>query len=157
MSEVRVKPRRHLRHEIYSLLAVLALPAVFVTVFPFEAVGFRAAGARGRVVDAPASCAFVRLSAQEEHQALVASRSSWRVGTAEVRGMRAELAGSKLPDNTLSAVEPRRRPRTVRTAVVPYGAKLLPPTLAAPPPAPIEPERAAKERAFPRSELLKIN
>ena len=157
MSELKVRPKRHLRHEFYSLLAVMVLPLVIAAAFPFKAIGFRAGSVTGRgKAPVEASCAFVRLGAAEEHAALVASRSSWRVGTAAIRGLRTDLANGKLPEDVLSPVAPDRIWPAASVEIVSHGALLLPPSHAAPEPKAIPAEPVSRETTFPRNELLKI-
>lgn len=158
MSEQLARPRRPLRYEIYSLVAVMAIPLALALCFPYSAIGF---DPTPEPAPRRAACAFVTLSSDAETDILAEARAAWKVSSARVRRMRADLSLSDLPDDDARAVADivdRRRyplPGPVRFDVTP-----LPPTLAAPPPEKIAADPAAAEDetlAFPRKELLKID
>lgn len=158
MNASLTKPRRPLRYEFYSLAAVMAVPLALALCFPYDAVR------RASVAEIPPArpaCVFVTLTPDEESDILAAARAAWKVSSAGVRRLRADLSLAELPDDAASAVADiadRRRyphPPAVRFADSP-----LPPTLAAPPPERIAADPAVAEEdalAFPRKELLKID
>ncbi|MGN0855742.1 MAG: hypothetical protein ACI4R9_09530 [Kiritimatiellia bacterium] len=157
MNKVRPKPRKALRHEFYSLVAVMAVPLALIVSFPYAAIGFIPAAP----TETPrAACAFVTLRPDEETDILAAARAAWKVSADRVRRMRADLSLAEIPDDTASAladIADRRRPPPagpIRFDVLP-----LPPSCAAPPPAKIPADSADAEGVptFPRSELLTID
>lgn len=156
MSEFRAKPKRRLRHEIYSLLLMISIPLALAAVFPYEAIGFRVSEA---TPDPAPSCAFVTLTADEERQALIAARAAWQVNTEDVRGLRADLSVGELPATPMVRVLQKRVPggaAAVRATV--YEPSVLPPTAAAVAPADLPPDgEGRKSPAFSRDELLKVN
>ncbi len=157
MSGFRTKPRRPLRYELYSLASVAAIPVALFLIFPFEAVGFRAAPDG---VPSPASCAFVALTEEEAARAVSNARAAWRVNAEGVRSLHADLSVAAMPEEPHGAVmtaaerEPLPRPR-----IVSYEADPLPPTMAADAPGRIPAEEASPDDglAFPRTDLLKLD
>ena len=146
----------NLRQELVSILTVLLVPTALVLVFPYEAIGFRPAKRPPR---ARASSAFVVLSGAEQEVAMRSAKASWQVDSAGARRLRADLAVGELPDDpspvSLDAVI---RPTRSSVSVIDCGPAAYPRSLAAPAPAPIagdgKPE--AREPAFPKSDLLKL-
>lgn len=157
MSRYRPKPRRQLRNDVYSLLLLLAVPAALLPVFPFSAVGYEAAS--GDFGSASADCAFVRLDDRAERAALAAARAAWQHGSGNVRSLRADISAGALPDAPAVDVIRERTRRAYSPGSGLYRPSLLPPTLAAPPPARIAVETggAPEAEAFPREELLKLD
>ncbi len=157
MNRPLVRPRRLLRHELYSLASVLAIPIAFLVVFPTEAIAFRPSPDREAE---PASCAFVTLSDDEIAQAVSDARAAWRVGTEGVRKLRVDLSVETMPEEphstVMSADEREPVPRATRLH---YDAPPFPPTLAAPRPDRIAQERKSLDDAlpFPRADLLKLD
>ena len=158
MSMRATRPRRPLRYEFYSLAAVLAVPLALAACFPYAALGLTPAS---DPEPCRAACAFVTLTPDEETDILAAARAAWKVSSAGVRRMRADLSLSELPEDSACAIadiEDRQRypmPGGVRFVFSP-----LPSSLAAPPPEkiPADPAVAAEDLlAFPRKELLKID
>ena len=92
-----MRPRT--KHEILSILMVIALPVAMTAVFPYEAIGFRA---RKTAAPAGVHAAFVLLSDDEEAAALKSARASWRVSVSDIRA--AELQIETLPERPISAV-----------------------------------------------------
>jgi len=157
MSEWRPRPLCSLRHEAISLLEIAVIPVAIAFVFPYEAVGFRA---EKRAQESRPSCAFVVLSEEEERVALAAARTSWQVGAKGVKGLRPDISSGELPPVPLRLVMPTRPMRDTSAAPVEYTPNMLPPTVAAPPPATIAPDAAADpvaKQAFSKEELLKID
>ena len=157
MSEWRPRPLRSLRHEAISLLEVAVIPVAIAFVFPYEAVGFRA---EKRLQESGPSCAFVVLSEAEERVALAAARTSWQVGAKGVQRLRTDISSGELPPAPIRLVMPTRPKRGTSAAPAEYAPNMLPPTVAAPPPAAIAPDAVpdhAAKQAFSREELLKID
>lgn len=157
MSEWRPRPLRSLRHEAISLLEVAVIPVAIAFVFPYEAVGFHA---DKRNQESGPSCAFVVLSEAEERVALAAARTSWQVGAKGVQRLRTDISSGELPPAPIRLVMPTRPKRGTSAAPAEYAPNMLPPTVAAPPPAAIAPDAGsdhAAKQAFSREELLKID
>ena len=157
MSEWRPRPLRSLRHEAISLLEVAVIPVAIAFVFPYEAVGFHA---DKRNQESGPSCAFVVLSEEEERVALAAARTSWQVGAKGVQRLRTDISSGELPPAPIRLVMPTRPKRGTSAAPAEYAPNMLPPTVAAPPPAAIAPDTVpdhASKQAFSREELLKID
>lgn len=157
MSEWRPRPLRSLRHEAISLLEVAVIPVAIAFVFPYEAVGFHA---DKRNQESGPSCAFVVLSEEEERVALAAARTSWQVGAKGVQRLRTDISSGELPPAPIRLVMPTRPKRGTSAAPAEYAPNMLPPTVAAPPPAAIAPDAVpdhASKQAFSREELLKID
>ncbi len=157
MSGWRPRPLRSLRHEAISLAEVAVIPIAVAMAFPYDAVGFRA---EERARDSRPSCAFVTLSEEEERVALAAARTSWQVGAKGIRGLRTDISSGELPPAPMRLVMPERLQGGTPTAPAEYTPNALPPTVAAPPPAAIEPEESddpTAKQAFSREELLKID
>ena len=159
MTGGRLKPKRPLRNEVYSLAGVLALPLALLFVFPYCGIGYRS------VADRPApvpGCAFVTLTEEEERTAVEATRSSWRMRNAGVRDLVTDLGVEAIPETVPGAVmDIGGRSRLPPAGSVESGLKPLPRTLAAPKAARlVQPKPAADADAtlaFPRRELLKID
>lgn len=157
MSEWRPRPLRSLRHEAISLLEVAVIPVAIAFVFPYEAVGFHA---DKRNQESGPSCAFVVLSEEEERVALAAARTSWQVGAKGVQRLRTDISSGELPPAPIRLVMPTRPKRGTSAAPAEYTPNMLPPTVAAPPPAAIAPDAVpdhASKQAFSREELLRID
>jgi hypothetical protein len=159
VSAVAAKPRRSLRNELFSLVAVLSVPAAIVAVFPHGAVGFVAEEDPG---PSAATCAFVKLTEDQVASATENAHAAWRVSAEGVRRLRSDLSVTTLPEERPCAVmdiasrTPLAAPGRESYATVP-----LPPTLAAPKPARIGKGKAerspAADAVFPRSELLSLD
>ena len=155
MSKWRPRPLRSLRHEAISLLEIAVIPAAIAFVFPYEAVGFRAAK---HEQESGPSCSFVVLSEAEERVALAAARTSWQVGAKGVKALRTDISSGELPPEPIRLVMPTRPKSDEVFAPVEYVPNALPTTVAAPAPATIAPEEAVEQKqAFSREELLKID
>lgn len=150
------RPRRPLKNEVYSFALALVAPVALVCAFPYRAASLADARAER---PAAASCAVVFLTEDEAVAAIEAARMSWRPGVEDVRRLQADLTLSTVPDEPFSPVvsvdgrERAPRPGPVRCLVPP-----LPPTAAAPAPAPLPRDgtRATEAPAFPRSEFLNM-
>lgn len=156
MKSRRFEPRRPLRNEIYSLVAVLAVPFLIGLVFPYES--FNRQPAPDAVPKDP-SCAFVYLTADEESSAMTASRTAWKVDMAGTRGLHADLSVSEIPEEEardvmdVSERRPFPSPGVIRLPYTP-----LPPTMAAGKAERLAPVETGDDGvAFPRSELLKLD
>lgn len=157
MSAYRPKPRRHLRHDVCTLLLLLAVPAAILLVFPYPAVGLDPAAGHEYVSEP--SCAFIRLDDRAERYALGVARVSWRSGGEGTLSHRPDLSVRALPPAPMTEVI-RARSRSSREAVRVFGYEppLMPPTLAAGAPSAIPASGSASTvgPAFPREELLKL-
>ena len=149
---------RSIRQEVLSVAAVLAVPAALMAIFPYGAVGFKAIP--GRMASKP-SAAFVRLTAEEEAEALKAAKTSWQADSASDRGMRAYLPLGELPEDGPSGPILGGGVWTgLRSASAPveYGAPTWSPSSAANKPGKIEiGEENRPAPAFSREELLKMD
>ena len=159
MTRGRLKPRRPLRNEVYSLAGVLALPLALLLAFPYCGIGYRSAADR----PAPApGCAYVTLTEEAERAAVEATRASWRMRSAGVRNLVTDLGVEAIPETVPGAVmEIGGRGRLPPAGTVESDLKPLPPTRAAPKAARlVQPKPAADADAalaFPRRELLNID
>lgn len=147
---------RSARAEIVSVLGVAAIVSAVALSYPYGAMDFRA------TVRTPAKrfvAALVRLTPNEEREALKVVRTSWR-GDGGVRHMRADLFLSELPDDVSGRPV---MPDLVRANSSPLPAAevdwmpFLPSQRAAPPVRIAPADTADDLLAFPRNELLKIN
>lgn len=156
MSRDLLRPKRPLRYELYSLVAVLSVPVALLLAFPRAAVGFKAAP---DVPRHPAGCAFVVLSEEEEQTALSNARAAWKVNAEGVRSLRADLSVEAMPDEAPHAVMSLdERTRAPQAKPLAYGISPMPPSLAAPRPVRISaPTDADEGLAFPRKQLLNID
>ena len=145
-----------IRRDVFSTASILALTVSVAAVFPFGAIGFKA------VDPAPArvpGAAFVQLRPDEEAAALQAAKNSWNAEAGGVRRLRAELFFGELPETAsepaLGVGERTRRPAP--DPVAPGRTAYLP-SMAAPPPPAISPEKGADggKPAFSRDDLLDI-
>ena len=147
---------RRMRSEIPSLAAVLALPAVAILAFPWQALTFRpqtSADAK------PAFAAFVTLTPEQDAQAMRRAKTV-SAETASAALPRADLLLGELPDDPprpVSRIEDRARPDAAPRRAWTPGAWL--PSQAAPDPAPIAADAAASESelAFPKAGLLRLD
>lgn len=153
---VQYRPKRHIRHEIYSLIAVLCAPFIIAIVFPYGAIGFRAADEKPA---APSLCAFVTLSEEETDAAIAAARSAIKTSSGSLARLRADLSLSSIPEeSSLDVADISQRTSFPKPGIVTFDDPLLPATCAAPPPATIAPsgDKPAKSLPFPRLELLQL-
>ena len=146
---------RDVRSEIASALTVVTVVALVALSYPYGAVGFHASNR------APAkrfAAALVRLTPEEERDALRVVRTSWR-GDGGVRHMRADLFLAELPDDVSGRpVMPERvRPNPVPMPAAEVDWAPFLPSRRAAPPVRIEPSGTDDLQTFPRNELLKLN
>ena len=146
---------RRMRSEIPSLAAVLALPAVAILAFPWQALTFRpqtSADAK------PAFAAFVTLTPEQEAQAMRRAKTT-PTEAAGVAMPRVDLILGELPDDPprpVARIEDRARPPAPPRRAWTPGAWL--PSLAAPPPAQIPADDASEPKLpFSREELLRLD
>ena len=148
---------RSLRHELFSLASVLAVPAAVALFFPYEAVSFRATSVSA---ESPASAAFVTLSPEQESAALVAARTSWQTDAAARQHRHVRLSLGELPEGPtgpLLDVGTLMRPAASPEPVV-YRPAGWQPSLGAERPARLIQEQETRTTpAFSREELLKLN
>lgn len=153
---VQYRPKRHLRHEIYSLIAVLSAPFIIAFIFPYKAIGFHAAPDRPAE---QARCAFVTLSDEETDAAIAAARSAIKTSSGSLARLRADLSLSSIPEeSSLTVAEISQRTPFPPPSIVFFDDPLLPATRAAPPPEAIAPSDAktGKSPAFTRLHLLQL-
>lgn len=145
---------KSVRSELASMAVVLSVPAVVAAIFPYGALGFRAASSAR---SGPKACAFVTLTPEAERQAFKSARTSFRRSERDVRWMHADLSADFLPEAALrldvsvpAVAGPAELP-LVKCERVPYlpSAKARPPVRL--PPADTDPELP-----FPRGKLLEI-
>lgn len=156
MSDFHAKPKRRLQHEIYSFLLMMAIPVALASVFPYDAIGYRASEP---AAEEPPRCAFVTLTADEERQALAVARAAWQVNAEGVRGLRADLSVGELqPTPMVRVLRARTLGDGVKSGASDYVPSVLPPSVGArePKALPLSDE-SAKKPAFSRDELLGIN
>ncbi len=155
MTPVRPRPRRQLRHELYSLASVLAIPAAIALVFPYDAVEFEPAA--GAPSDA-ARCSFVELTEGDEAAALASARAAWKVGASSVRSLRADLSVAAMPEEAARPVmDVSERARAAAAGKVGYDVPPMPRTMAAPSPRRIAADGGADDcSAFPRDEMMAL-
>ena len=122
---------RSFRSELLQLVPSVSMPLAIAAVFPYRAIGFRAAE---RESAGRAENAFTTLDSEAEAAALRSARSSASAGRAEERGRRMQFPLGELPED----LEPARQPSL--RAPAPVKAAQLPP-LPSPP--------------FPREEMLR--
>ena len=155
MSAVCARPRRSVRHEVVSLTLLLSIPVSIAFVFPYSSLGFRPSPAPAASVP---HCAFVELSEKQEHAALVAARSAWRVDARGVKGMRLELSGGELPPTPMVRVLPTRVADSAGLRSTGYAPELLPPSVGAASPRQLPAiEEEPVTPVFSREELLQID
>lgn len=149
------KPKRHIRHEVYSLLAVLAAPVVLAFVFPYSAIGFRSEAPKSA---ARPTCSFVTLSPDETDAAIAAARAAIKTSSTAIGRIRADLSLSAIPEEASIAVADISERHTVApVGTIEYRAMLLPPTMAAPRPERIKAAAPpAPQPAFSRSTLIEL-
>jgi len=148
---------RSVRQEALSVATVMAVPAALLSVFPFGVFSFKALSPQ--TVSKP-SAAFVRLTAEEESDALRAAKTSWQADGAAGRDMWTYLPLGELPEDT------RNGPilgdgvwigRQTAAAPVEYGTPAWRPSQAADAPEKIPViEESPRPPVFSKEELLKI-
>jgi len=148
---------RSFRGELASLLTVLAVPVSIALVFPYGAVGFVPRP------DRPArasSAAFVELTDEVQAVAMRSAKTSWQGDAGGVRTLRVDLSVGELPEDPAAvSMDIGVTPSRSAAAPVAYPPAAYPSALAAPPAARLlrEDAEAERKRAFPKSELLKID
>lgn len=157
MNSVVARPLKRVKHEIFALALVAAVPLAIISAFPFDAFFSRPApnGDEMRL-----TCAFVALTDDEERAALSRARTSWQVNALGERHKYVEISTSELPPAPVRPVMTERPSRPVAMAATEYIPDVLPPTVAAPAPAKIKLEADTTsfgKAAFSREELLKID
>ena len=148
---------RDFRHEFLSLLTVLAVPAAIALVFPYSAIGFKP---RTSAVRGSPSAAFVVITPAEQEQAMRSAKSSWQGDAGGVRRLRVDLSVGVLPENETSiSADVGAEPSRSAATRVDYVPAAYPPSRAALPAGrlPKAETETAREPAFPKSELLKID
>lgn len=157
MSDVRYRPRRRLRSEIFPILSVLALAVALYAAFPSGAIDFlpRKPSASVSVYNA-----FVSLDAEQEAELLKAARSSWQSDSASRRGIRADLLSCGEPSaEALVTVGLCPSVRTEAETSVDYECEHVLSGAEAAAPAALAPvaDGSVSEPAFPKTDLLKLN
>lgn len=147
---------RRVSHEILSVATVLVVPLVLIAVFPHRAIGF---SARKVSCDDGFKAAFVVLTDSGEEAAMRLARSSWQVGSANVRGMFIDPSVGAIPNEPTRPVLARRPYKLQKdTLIVDYAMPTLKPGESAKlmdkdfvDSVPVKPMEA-----FAREELLKL-
>lgn len=155
-AEGTYRPKRRIRHEVYSLLAVLAVPLAVAFVFPYQALSWKA---QPDVSQSRAPCAFVHLSADERENAIAAARSAIRTTPDQMRSLRADLSMAAVPDEDLSAVsDVSARARLDYDRPERFQTPVFPSSFAAPPPVRLgrDAKPDAASSAFTRNDMLKF-
>ena len=145
------------RHELFALLTVLSVPVAIVLAFPFSAVSFTPRQLSGRCSP---SAAFVVITPAEQEQAMRSAKSSWQGDAGGVRRLRADLSVGVLPENDKSiSADVGAEPSRSAATRVDYVPAAYPPSQGALPAGrlPKAETETAREPAFPKSELLKID
>lgn len=154
------KPRRHLRHELYSLMAVMCAPVAVLALFPYQAIGWKPADV---MTGARSKCAFVKLSPSEAAKAVAGARSAMMTqpGASGALFLRADLSMPEMDEMTLSVSGVEVRSGAPAPAHIAYRDVPLPKSLAALKPATFpaskDDDAAVAKKTFSRDELLKIN
>ena len=154
-NERMYKPKRHLRHELYSLSAVMLAPLIVALVFPYRAVGWKSTATE---MPRDASCAFIVLSEEQEDAAIRAARSDIKTALEGFGHMRTDLSISAIPEETGCVADVGERIGAI-PGEGPLAAPLpLPPSLAAPNPSvsPRKPQDATPALPFPRKHMLEL-
>lgn len=147
---------RSVGSEILSVSLALAIPMGVALVFPYEAIGFRAAP--GASVGEPFA-AFVHLTADEEAKALQTARMRLKYESSELSSsFRANLFSVgelKVEDGDILREDARTRPAGL--TVEPYRPGAFVPSRRAAPVSALPVAEATKESpVFAREELLEI-
>lgn len=140
--------------KILPISVLLAIPAVLLASFPFEALSFRAGDPSKR--SSSFTAAVVSLDSAVESAAIRAAKSSWRQGGP--RKVRVDLLPSELPEASRGPMAPltmRSRPPTPPLAEGAISPFL--PSRRASAPARIATAESGEELPFSREELLKID
>lgn len=138
------------------MLTVATVPVVLALVFPYRALQFKATAARRHSV---ASASFVSLSDAELAEAMRSAKTSWQVNADGRRQTRVDLSVGELPDDiTGRPADIVTAPQRSESAAVPYGFSAYPVSQAAPAPVKlkVDPDENGLNRAFSKTELLKI-
>ena len=146
------------RGNLLSVAVALASVGGVAVSFPFDAVSFRPQSPGER----PVFAANVSLSEKEESAAMKAAKNSWNAEAGSVRSLRAELRFGELPEvEGEPALGIADRLAWPSPAPVEPGLSPYLPSLAAPPPAVIKPDKDGADEspvpAFPREERLKMD
>lgn len=141
--------------EVSRLALAASVPAVLLAIFPYKAIGFKAAAGQGEA--RRGRCRFVKLTAEDERKALNAARASWATDASNLRRIRLELMESELPEYASGEMLGYEK-RETKGETVRFTPEMLPESLGAGAPAEIKAEerKGGKEPAFPREELLKL-
>ena len=148
------RPKRSVRHEIYSLAIVLIAPLLITCFFPYHALGWRAS----EHAAAPRTfCAFISLSEAESDAAIASARAAIRTAAERVNRVRADLTVADVPEAEIGetvAIDARAKP--VAGGTVFAGEGPLPPSQAADFPARLKSGDRTDESAARRCDLLAI-
>ncbi len=158
MREITARPLRSLRHELYLLLEVMAIPISLALIFPYEILMFRP-----QVDSSPplASCAFLTLADDEVARLVADARAAWRVSGGTAQGRWVTLSMEEIPEEAPRAVMSiGSRQRVSMPEPLTYTEATLPPSAAAGEPVKLAPSAArtlADNLPFSRNELLNID
>ncbi len=158
MRERVAKSRRPFRYELYSLMAVFAIPIGLMMAFPFEVLNFHPQ----EVSAAPsAGCAFLSLSEEEVAYLVANARAAWEMSGGTTHGRWSGLSLVEIPEEVsqpVMSIDFRSRVALPEPRM--YGDAPLPPSQAAKLPQRITPNVApvsGEKKTFSRNELLKLD
>lgn len=145
------------RKDILFIFYVTAVPLAILAVFPFSAIGFSPAE---KAEEYAGSCAFVRLTREQENAAIESSRSAWRGSGSSLSGLTVNLYSIGIPEMESSQVS-RMEDRTGLPLphAEEYSAFAMPSSLAAAPARVIKPKADGNPidgQPFSRNDLLKM-
>ena len=151
------RPKRHLRHEIYSLALVLAAPLGVMAIFPFASLSFHPAESSPSAVHRPA-CSFVVLTDEQADAAVQAARSAIKTSHEGISTLRADLSIFAVPAERGGVADVGERQGVAPVGDVPYDVLPLPKSFAAPKPArtPSDPAANVIKPPCSRDDLLEI-
>ena len=152
------KPKRHLRHEIYSLVLVLSTPLAVLSVLPYAALSIQPEKQESSSPPGRPFCSFVVLSDKQADAAVQAARSAIKTAREGISRMRANLSLSEIPEETGCVSDPSERQGVAQITDVPYDVLPLPESCAASQPfkIPFDASSTNLPSAFSREEMLEI-
>ena len=151
MKKLRYPPKRRIVNEVYSLAAVLWIPAAVALVFPFSAFTFRPAPVSPST---RASCACIELSASESAAALASARAALKTGDGGMSGHYADLSIDALPVTPVGGIVEMPKSDAESRMPLTYFGVPLPASMKANAPERLEKEVSEAKDAFPRESLL---
>jgi len=150
------KPRRHLRYEVYSLLAVMIAPVAISIIFPYQAIGWK--GSPGRPEQKP-HCAIITLSESDALAAVETARSDIKTSVEGTATIWADLSISEIPEMVEGVADISERAAIANSKRIIQGELPLPMTLAAPKAHKIDRQydNLKNNNAFSLEQMLDVN